>query len=95
MDQLEKVAVPLLNIDNAELYVVQATASDVHLHLGGAYSGCPGVDFVTRHLLAPIVAEVLPKATLKVTSGRPIPKDARLLTSGDEPTSPKMKAATA
>jgi len=72
-------AMPLINIDRAELYLVAESASDIHLHLGGAYSGCPGVHFVKTHLLAPIVAEVSPKATLKVTSGLPIPKGARKL----------------
>ncbi len=76
---LAKIVMPLLSIDDADLFVVEATASNVHLHLGGAYSGCPGVEFVTRSLLTPIVAEVFPKAMLTVSSGRPVPKGATLL----------------
>jgi hypothetical protein len=80
VDALTKIVLPLLTLDKAELYVVNASSSDVHLHVAGAYSGCPGVGFVTKHLLTPVVAEVFPKATLVVTSGRPIPADAKLLT---------------
>lgn len=76
---LVDTALPLITIDRADLYVVAESPSEVHLHLGGAYSGCPGVHFVKTHLLAPIVAEVAPKATLTVTSGLPIPKGARKL----------------
>lgn len=76
VDLLRTVAVPLTVLDEAELYVVSANEGDVHLHLGGSYSGCPGVPFVERHLLSPLVAEIFPKATLKVTSGLPLPTDA-------------------
>lgn len=79
VDLLTTVALPLANIDEAVLYVVDATDAGVHLHLGGSYSGCPGVPFVERHLLAPLVAEIFPKATLTVTSGLPVPKAARRL----------------
>jgi Fe-S cluster biogenesis protein NfuA len=77
LEELAKVVVPLVTIDNAEVYVVTATASEVHLHLAGAYSGCPGRALVERALLAPAVRNVFPKAKLKVTSGLPIPKEAR------------------
>ncbi len=79
VDLLTTIALPLASIDEAILYVVDATDADVHLHLGGTYSGCPGVPFVERHLLAPLVAEVFPKAKLTVTSGLPLPKSARRL----------------
>jgi len=69
IDELSRIAVPLITIDAAELYVITATPSEVHLHLSGTYSGCPGREFVERSLLAPIVREILPKATLKVTTG--------------------------
>jgi hypothetical protein len=79
VDVLTEVVVPLFTADKAELYLVVATPSEVHLHLGGAYSGGPGLEFIERGLLAPVVAGVFAKATLKVTSGFPIPKGARLL----------------
>lgn len=79
VESLVEVALPLMLVDHAELYVVASSPSDVHLHLAGAYSGCAGVEFVHRHLLAPLVASVFPKATLKITTGFPVPKGARLL----------------
>ncbi|MDF2693489.1 MAG: hypothetical protein K0S65_1872 [Labilithrix sp.] len=84
VDLLRKVAVPLFVIDRAEIYVVAASPSEVHLHLGGAYSGCPGLEFVEHGLLAPLVADVFAKASLKITSGFPLPKDARRVAI-DEP----------
>lgn len=76
---LTKVALPLVTTDQAEIYVVRATTAEVHLHLAGAYSGCASVEFVKRHLLAPLVHEVYPKATLIVSSGSPLPRDAKRL----------------
>lgn len=77
---LRSLVVPLFAVDGGTLYVANATAAEVHLHLGGAYSGCPGNGFVERSLLAPVVATVLPKATLRVTSGLPVPAGAELIT---------------
>ena len=76
---LLSIAVPLLAIDNAVLYVVEATSDQVHLHLGGAYGGCPGNSFVERCLLTPLVQKTHPRATLKVTSGLPVPSNAKRL----------------
>lgn len=76
---LVRVAVPLLTIDRAQLYIVAVSDSLVHLHLGGAYAGCPGAPFVEAHLLKPLVAQVLPRATLKMTTAHPVPRQARLL----------------
>jgi len=79
---LRTMAVPLMQLDEAKVYLVAASSSDVHLHLGGSYSGCPGVPYVERHLFAPLVAKIFPKAVLRVTSGRPLPTGARLLEPG-------------
>ena len=76
---LTSIAVPLIALDSAVLYLVAASADRVHLHLGGAYAGCPGNPFVERSLLAPLVLDVFPRATLTVTSGLPIPAGARRL----------------
>lgn len=78
---VREFAVPLLTIDKATIYVVAVSASHVHLHLGGAYSGCAGRAYVEKGLLAPVVASVLPKATLTVTSGLPVPPGAKLITA--------------
>ncbi len=84
---LREFAVPLVALDSATLHVVAASASAVHLHLGGAYSGCAGRTFVERSLLAPVIASVLPSAALTVTSGYPLPPGAKLLTAGESATS--------
>lgn len=76
--------VPLLTIDKATIYVVEASPSRVHLHLGGAYSGCAGRVYVERGLLAPVVMSVMPKAALTVTSGLPIPAGAKLVMADGE-----------
>lgn len=78
-DLLSQIAVPLLTADAGELYLVRATAREVHVHLAGSYAGCPGVPYVERHLIAPLVSDVFPKAELKVTSGLPFPKGAKRL----------------
>jgi len=79
VEALRTIAVPLVTIDKASIYVVTETASEIHLHLSGAYAGCPGNGFVERALLGPIVKSASPKTALKVTSGLPIPAGARLL----------------
>lgn len=76
---LLSIAVPLITLDNAELYVVRSGAEAVHLHLGGNYAGCPGNRFVERALLAPLVRDVYPHAVVTVTSGLPVPEGAKQL----------------
>lgn len=78
-DLLKQVAAPLVDADAGELYLVKATAREVHVHLAGTYAGCPGVPYVERHLIAPLVLDVFPKAELKVSSGLPFPKGAKRL----------------
>lgn len=77
---LRSIAVPLITIDRATLHLVKASPSRVHLHLGGAYSGCPGTKLVEKTLLAPLVKDVFPSAELEVTSGQPIPTGSKALT---------------
>lgn len=79
VDLLVSTAVPLVTIDKGELWLVNASAASVHIHLAGAYSGCPGVPYVERNLLAPLVKEVFPRATVTVSSGFPVPKGAKRL----------------
>jgi Fe-S cluster biogenesis protein NfuA len=80
-DALGKLVVPLVTIDEGTVHIVSATTEHVHLHLGGAYAGCPGNEYVERSLLAPIVRDVFPNASLKVTSGLPLPREARAVES--------------
>jgi Fe-S cluster biogenesis protein NfuA len=74
----EKV-LPLVHADAGEVYLVGVTDSDVHVHLAGTCSGCPGAHLTEEFLVAPVVAEVAPKATLRVTTGFRAPEGATKL----------------
>jgi Fe-S cluster biogenesis protein NfuA len=74
---LSEFVVALVNADGGELYVVSATTDDVHLHLSGTCAGCPGAGMTRERLLEPILKNVAPKATIKVTTGWRIPEGAR------------------
>jgi len=76
---LKKVVAPAVAVDKATLFLVSSTATDVHLHFGGAYSGCPGVPVLERSLLEPLVKAIAPNVKLKVTSGLPLPVGAKLV----------------
>ena len=67
---------PLVHADGGELYVVTATAEDVHLHLAGTCAGCPGATMTRDRLLQPAVQAVLPKAQLRLTTGWRVPEGA-------------------
>jgi Fe-S cluster biogenesis protein NfuA len=71
----ENVA-PLVKADGGEIFLVVLTADDVHLHLAGTCAGCPGAAMTQKSLINPVVASVLPKATVKVTTGWRVPKGA-------------------
>lgn len=71
----ENVA-PLVKADGGEIFLVVLTADDVHLHLAGTCAGCPGAAMTQKSLINPVVAAVLPKATVKVTTGWRVPKGA-------------------
>ncbi len=64
-----EVLAPLVHADGGEIYVVSATADDIHLHLTGACAGCPGVSICRERMFEPVIARVLPKAKLRVTTG--------------------------
>jgi Fe-S cluster biogenesis protein NfuA len=70
---------PLLRVDGAKLYVVQAGADAVVLHLAGRSAGCPGNTLTTRRIIEPAILAVAPKARVTVTAGALIPKGARLI----------------
>ncbi|MFO0667963.1 MAG: NifU family protein [Polyangiaceae bacterium] len=80
-------ALPLIEADGGELYVASATEEEVHLHLAGTCSGCPGSTYTEKYLLAPIVKAAAAKAKLKLTTGYLVPKDAKRIGSGSAGTS--------
>lgn len=76
---LKKVVAPAVAVDKGTLFLVTANATDVHLHFGGSYSGCPGVPVLERSLLEPLMKSIVPNAKLRVTSGLPLPVGAKLV----------------
>ncbi len=70
---------PLVTADAGELYLVSVTVDEVHVHLAGTCAGCPGAVLTERHLIAPVVNEALPSATLRVTTGWRTPSGAQRL----------------
>jgi Fe-S cluster biogenesis protein NfuA len=67
---------PLVRSDGGEMYLVNATADTVHLHLSGACSGCPGVSFTRDEIILPLIEGAAPKARLVVTTGIHAPEGA-------------------
>ena len=74
---LSDFVVELVKADGGELYLVTATAEDVHLHLTGTCAGCPGANITRERLLEPAVRSAAPKANVKVTTGWNVPDGAR------------------
>lgn len=68
---------PLIEADGGSIYVVSATAEDIHIHLAGTCAGCPGASMTRERLVEPALAAVAPKATLKVTTGWRVPDGAK------------------
>jgi Fe-S cluster biogenesis protein NfuA len=74
---LSEFVAALVAADGGHLYVVSASADDVHLHLTGTCAGCPGSTMTRERLLEPAVRGVLPKASVKVTTGWDVPDGAK------------------
>lgn len=73
---IREILAPMVAVDGGRLYVVQADAQRVTLHLGGRFAGCPGNQVATRRVIQPIIAAVAPGAELTVTWGRLVPSGA-------------------
>jgi Fe-S cluster biogenesis protein NfuA len=78
---LSEFALALVRADGGELYLVSASADDVHIHLTGTCAGCPGSNMTRERLLEPAVRSALPKATLKLTTGWRVPDGAKKIDS--------------
>jgi Fe-S cluster biogenesis protein NfuA len=74
---LSEFVAALVVADGGELYLVSATQEDIHLHLTGTCSGCPGATMTRERLLEPALQGVTPKANLRVTTGWRVPEGAR------------------
>jgi Fe-S cluster biogenesis protein NfuA len=67
---------PMVAADGGRLYVVEADARRVTLHLAGRFAGCPGNQIATRRVIQPAIAAVAPDAEVTVTWGRLVPDGA-------------------
>lgn len=79
---LRDVLVPLLEADGGEVYLVHLDVDELHLHVTGRFSGCPGNTLVERRILEPALNSVAPGMNLRVTSGPLIPESAEALSQG-------------
>jgi Fe-S cluster biogenesis protein NfuA len=70
---------PLVAADGGELYLVSYDDGDVHLHLAGTCSGCPGVTMTRDRVIEPVLRALGPKMKLKLTAGWTIPPHAEKL----------------
>jgi Fe-S cluster biogenesis protein NfuA len=76
---LREKVLPLVAADAGELYLVAVSEADVHVHLAGTCSGCPGAHLTEQYLIAPVVSGVVAKSTLLVTTGYKPPAGAKKL----------------
>jgi Fe-S cluster biogenesis protein NfuA len=58
------------------MFLVSATTDNVHIHLSGACSGCPGASVTREKIIAPILLGAAPKARVTVTTGVHAPPGA-------------------
>jgi Fe-S cluster biogenesis protein NfuA len=71
-----EVLAALIEADGGRMFLVSASADDIHIHLAGTCAGCPGSAHTTSRILAPTLERVLPKAKLRVTTGWIVPESA-------------------
>lgn len=73
---LEKVIAPMVESDEGELFLVEDSGKEVHLHLRGRFAGCPGNELVTEQLVRPLIHAIRPLAHVQVSSGAILPEGA-------------------
>ena len=82
---IREVLAPMVVADGGQLYVVQADAQRVALHLAGRFAGCPGNQVATRRVIQPLISVVAPDAELTVTWGRLVPTGATRVDALESP----------
>jgi Fe-S cluster biogenesis protein NfuA len=80
-----EVLAALVEADGGRMFLVAASADDIHIHLAGTCAGCPGASLTTSHVLAPTLERVVPKAKLRVTTGWLVPEGALRLSPAGAP----------
>jgi Fe-S cluster biogenesis protein NfuA len=86
---IREVLAPMVVADGGRLYVVEADAERVSLHLAGRFAGCPGNQITTERVIQPAIAAVAPSAEVTVTWGRIVPSGAKYVeAAGASPAPP-------
>jgi len=67
---------PLVRADGGDIFVVEASAESVHLHLSGTCAGCPGSAMTTETLIQPALSGIVSKGAIRVTTGWRVPDGA-------------------
>ena len=73
---LSEIVAPLIRADGGELWIVSRDDTQLVLHLGGRYSGCPGNTLARRRIIEPAIQSVAPRLQVTVTSGTLVPPGA-------------------
>jgi Fe-S cluster biogenesis protein NfuA len=89
---IKEVLAPMVAADGGRLYVIQADAKQVALHLAGRFAGCPGNQVATRRVIQPVIAAVAPNAELTVTWGRLVPTGATRVDDSEATSAPAAPA---
>ena len=79
-EQIERicreVVGPLVKTDGGELHIVRFEGDDVHIHLSGAYAGCPGASLTGNGIILAALRSAAPKVRLILTTGVRVPPHA-------------------
>jgi Fe-S cluster biogenesis protein NfuA len=72
-DQIERICreilAPLIKSDGGDMHLVRFDGDDVHIHLSGACSGCPGAAVTGDQVILPVLRAAYPKVRLVLTTG--------------------------
>ena len=71
-----EVLAPLVIADGGTMFLVSVSPDEVHIHLAGTCCGCPGASLTRDYVMAPAIQTLLPKAKLRVTTGKHVPDGA-------------------
>lgn len=78
---LERVIAPMVESDEGELFLVEDSGKEIHLHLRGRFAGCPGNELVTEQVVRPLIHAIRPLAHVQVSSGAILPAGAVRISS--------------
>ena len=70
---------PLIASDGGDLLLIGIDGDEVHLHLTGACSGCPGASITRDDMITPTLRSAVAQVRVVVTTGYPVPAGAEKL----------------